>query len=198
MRMPGRPVGLERVKQLRRERPMSQDELAGAARLSLRTIQGIEGEGIASSESKKALAAVFGVQPETFNDVLTSREVAAAVVDHLCSPRNQFLSDRTLTLVRNGDESTRTTTGSGAADRSALPVCENPQRPSLRHWHRLRQMWASVRASRGASRKPRRRAQRSVFLYTTPSLMITARLRLPRRTAPKTHAPPSNATQMRP
>src|SRR5690606_18519618 len=110
MRMPGRPVGLERVKQLRRERPMSQDELAGAARLSLRTIQGIEGEGIASSESKKALAAVFGVQPETFNDVLTSREVAAAVVDHLCSPRNQFLSDRTLTLVRNGDESTRTTT----------------------------------------------------------------------------------------
>src|SRR5262245_5263118 len=66
-------VDTDRIKQLRRERAMSQDELAGAAGLSVRTIQRIETEGIASLESKKALAGVFGVAPETLGDMREER-----------------------------------------------------------------------------------------------------------------------------
>jgi len=60
-------VDTVRIRQLRRERAMSQDELAGATGLSVRTIQRIESEGIASLESKKALASVFDVAPESLD-----------------------------------------------------------------------------------------------------------------------------------
>lgn len=63
----------DRIKELRRERAMSQEELAGATGLSVRTIQRIETEGTASPESKKALAAVFGVEPETLDDTREAR-----------------------------------------------------------------------------------------------------------------------------
>jgi transcriptional regulator with XRE-family HTH domain len=66
-------VDTDRIKELRRERAMSQEELAGAAGLSLRTIQRIEAEGIASLESKKALAVVLGVAPETLDDLREER-----------------------------------------------------------------------------------------------------------------------------
>ncbi len=49
------------VKQLRSEKFWSQDELAIASGLNLRTVQRIEKEATASLQSKKALAAAFGV-----------------------------------------------------------------------------------------------------------------------------------------
>ena len=52
---------------------MSQEELAGATGLSLRTIQRIETDGIASLESKKALACVFQVELETLDDTREER-----------------------------------------------------------------------------------------------------------------------------
>jgi transcriptional regulator with XRE-family HTH domain len=66
-------VDIDRIRQLRRERAMSQEELAGATGLSLRTIQRIETEGIASLESKKALACVFQVELETLDDTREER-----------------------------------------------------------------------------------------------------------------------------
>ncbi len=49
------------VKQLRTEKSWSQEELATAAGLNLRTVQRIEKEATASLQSKKALASVFGI-----------------------------------------------------------------------------------------------------------------------------------------
>ncbi len=52
----------ELVKMLRIQRSWSQDELAAACGLSLRTVQRIESTGSCSLESKKALASVFEVE----------------------------------------------------------------------------------------------------------------------------------------
>lgn len=49
------------IKELRLEKSWSQEELATASGLNLRTVQRIEKEATASLQSKKALAAVFGV-----------------------------------------------------------------------------------------------------------------------------------------
>lgn len=49
------------VKQLRSDKSWSQEELAIACGLNLRTVQRIENEATASLQSKKALAAAFGV-----------------------------------------------------------------------------------------------------------------------------------------
>jgi DNA-binding XRE family transcriptional regulator len=49
------------VKQLRSERSWSQDELAIASGLHLRTVQRIEKEASASLQSRKALAATFSI-----------------------------------------------------------------------------------------------------------------------------------------
>lgn len=52
-------VNVELVLKLRKEKAWSQDELATAAGLNLRTIQRIEKEGTASLQSFKALASAF-------------------------------------------------------------------------------------------------------------------------------------------
>ena len=49
------------VKQLRSERSWSQEELAIASGLHLRTVQRIENEATASLQSRKSLAATFGI-----------------------------------------------------------------------------------------------------------------------------------------
>jgi transcriptional regulator with XRE-family HTH domain len=49
------------VKQLRSEKFWSQEELAIASGLNLRTVQRIENEATASLQSKKALAGAFGI-----------------------------------------------------------------------------------------------------------------------------------------
>lgn len=54
-------VNAERIARLRKERSWSQDELATASGLNLRTIQRIEKDGAASLQSRKALAAALDV-----------------------------------------------------------------------------------------------------------------------------------------
>jgi transcriptional regulator with XRE-family HTH domain len=54
-------INAELVIKLRKERSWSQDELAVAAGLNLRTIQRIESDGLASLQSKKALAAALDI-----------------------------------------------------------------------------------------------------------------------------------------
>src|SRR5690606_10548343 len=54
-------INAELVVKLRKERSWSQEELAIASGLNLRTIQRIEKDGSASLQSRKALAAAFGI-----------------------------------------------------------------------------------------------------------------------------------------
>ncbi len=57
-------INAERVKMLRTARHWSQEQLADACGLNLRTVQRLERSGNASIESVRALAAVFGVAPD--------------------------------------------------------------------------------------------------------------------------------------
>ena len=66
------------IKKLREERSWSQDHLASVAGFSLRTIQRIESKGSCSLESKRALAAAFGIKA---NDL----EVNAAAISTLAA-----------------------------------------------------------------------------------------------------------------
>jgi len=54
-------INIELLKKLRKEKAWSQEELALACGISLRTIQRIEKDGKASLESKKALASAFDI-----------------------------------------------------------------------------------------------------------------------------------------
>lgn len=55
-------VNAERVKKERQDRGWTQEQLAGAAGISLRTVQRIEAQAQASNESIAALCAVFTVR----------------------------------------------------------------------------------------------------------------------------------------
>ena len=57
-----------RVQRLRRERAWSQDQLSGAAGLSLRTVQRIENGRSASPETLQALAAAFELETRILTD----------------------------------------------------------------------------------------------------------------------------------
>lgn len=56
------------VQTLRRQRSWSQDDLAAAAGLNLRTVQRIEQSGIASLQSRKAIAAAFSIESTELDD----------------------------------------------------------------------------------------------------------------------------------
>ena len=60
-------INAELLSELRSERSWSQEELAIASGLNLRTIQRIEKDGVASLQSKKALAAAFDIDPRDLN-----------------------------------------------------------------------------------------------------------------------------------
>lgn len=58
-------INAEQVKKLRKERHWSQEQLATACGVNLRTIQRLENTGKASTESVRALAAVFEVDADS-------------------------------------------------------------------------------------------------------------------------------------
>lgn len=53
------------IKDLRLQKSWTQEQLAGAAGLSLRTIQRVEKDGVCSLETNQALAAVFNIDQNT-------------------------------------------------------------------------------------------------------------------------------------
>jgi transcriptional regulator with XRE-family HTH domain len=59
-----------KLRQLREERSWSQERLADAAGLSLRTVQRVEREGNASAETRLALAGAFGVDVGVLSETL--------------------------------------------------------------------------------------------------------------------------------
>jgi transcriptional regulator with XRE-family HTH domain len=61
-------VNTDLIKQLRQAKAWSQDELAVAASLSVRTVQRVETYGTASLETKKALAAAFAIEVTMLDD----------------------------------------------------------------------------------------------------------------------------------
>ena len=60
-------INTEQIILLRQDKAWSQEELALAAGLNLRTVQRIEREGVISLQSKKALSAAFDVAFETLD-----------------------------------------------------------------------------------------------------------------------------------
>jgi transcriptional regulator with XRE-family HTH domain len=59
----------ERIRELRDEHGLSQESLAETAGLSVRTIQRVESNGLASGETAMALAAVFETRVERLEDL---------------------------------------------------------------------------------------------------------------------------------
>jgi transcriptional regulator with XRE-family HTH domain len=57
-------VNAQKIKSLRKQKLWSQEELALACGVSLRTVQRAEGDGQASFETSKALAAVFEIDSD--------------------------------------------------------------------------------------------------------------------------------------
>lgn len=60
-------VNSELVRELRSKANWSQEDLAAASGVSLRTVQRVESDGKAGLETRKALAAAFGVTPKDLN-----------------------------------------------------------------------------------------------------------------------------------
>lgn len=58
-------INAEIIKDLRLQKSWTQEQLAGAAGLSLRTIQRVEKDGVCSLETNQALAAVFSLDQGT-------------------------------------------------------------------------------------------------------------------------------------
>lgn len=63
----------ERIRELRDEHGLSQESLAEAAGLSVRTIQRVESRGLASGETAMALAAVFNTRVDRLEDTQIDR-----------------------------------------------------------------------------------------------------------------------------
>ena len=68
-------INPERVRELRKASAMSQAELASATSLSIRTIQRIESEGVASLESKRSLASVFEVSTSYLEEPISENHM---------------------------------------------------------------------------------------------------------------------------
>ncbi len=83
------------IRKLREERAWSQEHLAAAAGLSLRTIQRVEAEGKASAETRLALAGAFGVELA----LLTTEDAAPTPAPHWLMSRAQYHSLRLAILV---------------------------------------------------------------------------------------------------
>jgi len=108
-------INSELVKQLRTEKFWSQEELASASGLNLRTVQRIENEATASLQSKKALASAFGIavkdleyqessSMQTYEYKTLEIEWRQGFLTGLKAPQ---LPDLTPTLNREGQEGWR-------------------------------------------------------------------------------------------
>jgi len=81
------------IAKLRKERSWSQDELAGASGLNLRTIQRIEKDGSASLQSKKALAAAFDIDTRDLDSEETHMKLCPACGSNEIYQYDDYFSD---------------------------------------------------------------------------------------------------------
>lgn len=71
-------INADIIKDLRLQKSWTQDQLASAAGLSLRTIQRVEKEGVCSLETNQALAAVFDLDQNTLRVNSAAQKLDAA------------------------------------------------------------------------------------------------------------------------
>lgn len=83
-----RSINGDRIKQLRIRKSWSQEKLAAASGLSLRTIQRIENERVCSLESRQAIATTLQVEPDMLDNVpqkliFTNQDLSDAKFDDI-------------------------------------------------------------------------------------------------------------------
>lgn len=89
-------IDSDRVKRERQQRAWTQEHLAGASGISLRTIQRIETTGTASCDSLNALAAVFSL---SVADLRIAESEAGATSAQVPAPERWWTARRVLTLI---------------------------------------------------------------------------------------------------
>ena len=101
-------VNTTKVAQLRQQRSWSQDELATAAGVNLRTIQRIENEGTASLQSMKALASAFEIDLHILKSVpeqpMSQFEYKTVVLPFRIGVFKQGLPDIQMALNKEGQQ----------------------------------------------------------------------------------------------
>lgn len=90
-------VNVDLVLQLRKARAWSQDELATASGLNLRTIQRIEKEATASLQSVKALASAFAI------DIRDLEYEESGMINELLGKEVQIILGLSLTTMKGYD-----------------------------------------------------------------------------------------------
>lgn len=84
----------QRIKALRHQHGWTQQQLADICGLSLRTVQRVEVQGIASLETSKALAAAFSVERESLYEVMAPALSRTSVLNssrHFWLPLGTFV-----------------------------------------------------------------------------------------------------------
>lgn len=105
-------VNRELIKELRLKKSWSQERLAEEARVSMRTIQRIETDGIASLQSRAAIANVFEIEPA---------ELDVELIEVVESGKLENIQTRFLSVALNWIKSTLRTINMALA--SVASVC---------------------------------------------------------------------------
>jgi len=128
-------IDAERVTALRKKCSWSQDELATAAGLKLRTIQRVENAGTASLQTLKAIAAALDTDLEDLRKpaekVMTKFEYKTLELKFKTGFINQVSPDITTALNKEGRDGWRlseifTPTGSSGQSISVIAILERP------------------------------------------------------------------------
>lgn len=128
-------INADRVIQLRRKHHWSQDELATAAGLVLRTIQRVEASGSASLQTLKAIAAAFEADIQELKiaaeNVMPRYEYKTLELPFKTGFIKQVVPDISAALNKEGREGWRLSQvvapiGSGGSSVSVIAILERP------------------------------------------------------------------------
>jgi len=128
-------INAQRVTELRRKCSWSQDELATAAGLNLRTVQRIERSGTASLQTLKAIASALEADLDDFKRMpeitVTTYEYKTLVLPFKTGFLNQVVPDIASALNKEGADGWRLSQtiapiGSGGSSVSVIAILERP------------------------------------------------------------------------
>jgi Helix-turn-helix. len=128
-------INAQRVMEFRMKCSWSQDELATAAGLNLRTVQRVENSGTASLQTLKAIAAALEADLDDFNRIpektMTKYEYKTLVLPFKTGFINQVVPDIASALNKEGADGWRLSQaiapiGSGGSSVSVIAILERP------------------------------------------------------------------------
>ena len=128
-------INAQRVTDLRRKCSWSQDELATAAGINLRTIQRVENTGTASLQTLKAIASALEADLDDFKrtpeKTMTKYEYKTLVLPFKTGFLNQVVPDIASALNKEGADGWRLSQtiapiGSGGSSVSVIAILERP------------------------------------------------------------------------